>query len=248
MSTALGSTVQRRLDERAERWWDRVVPPSALVGRLDAALRLAVVVSIVAAVVQGVAHLVDVVLLDTRWIYLDAGADVGVFMWASSVATFAAGVALLWCAVIARSGRILAVMGAFVVFLSLDDAVQIHERAGGLAQRLVSSGDVGRLAWPVIYLPLVVLLALGLVAFTRRAPGRIGPITVASLVALAIAILLELSSYGLLRDGFDYGGWVYELEVALEEGLELAGWMLIAATVGACSLLIAAGSGSPSEV
>ncbi|MFM7616683.1 MAG: hypothetical protein ACKO72_04385 [Actinomycetes bacterium] len=234
-------SADRRIDAWSRGWWGDGPASADAVGRTDAALRVAVFLSLCAAVIQGCVHLADLVLLDRRWEYLDAGGDAGVFMWASAVATFAAAVGLAWCAVLVRRGRRpLLLMAAFVAFLSLDDTVQIHERAGDLVQRLSTTTEIGRLAWPVIYLPLIAALALGLVALTRRAPGRIGRLVALALIAFGIAVLLELASFLILRLGFDYGGWVYETEVAIEEGLELAGWMVIAAALGACSLHLAA--------
>ena len=48
------------------------------------------------------------------------------------------------------------------------------------------------------------------------------------LALLAAAVVLEVCSAALIRAGFDRGSVLYELEVVLEEGAELAGWILIA--------------------
>jgi hypothetical protein len=45
---------------------------------------------------------------------------------------------------------------------------------------------------------------------------------------LVAAVGCEVASFGLVQVGLDKGTFAYELEVIVEEGLELAGWILIA--------------------
>ena len=45
---------------------------------------------------------------------------------------------------------------------------------------------------------------------------------------LVAAVGCEVVSFGMVQIGLDRGTFAYELEVIVEEGLELAGWILIA--------------------
>jgi hypothetical protein len=53
---------------------------------------------------------------------------------------------------------------------------------------------------------------------------------------LVVAIALEMASPILFALGSDHGELAYELEVALEEGAELAGWILVSTGLAAALL------------
>jgi hypothetical protein len=82
--------------------------------------------------------------------------------------------------------------------------------------------------WPGLYLPLLAALAVALVAVARELPRDARRFVVAGLALLAAAVALEVLSAGVIRSGHDRGSLLYELETVLEEGAELAGWILIA--------------------
>jgi hypothetical protein len=109
--------------------------------------------------------------------------------------------------------------------------MRIHERLGDLADRAegLAAWEPARLLWPVVFLPVLAGLFLGLWWLARDLPPpRAGRHVRTGLVLLAVAVALEVASAALIRAGHDRGSGLYELEVLLEEGAELAGWILIA--------------------
>lgn len=170
---------------------------------------------------------------------LNADEEHNAFAWASSVSTFAAAFFLFVPAVAAGTlDRLTVALSASIAFLSLDDALSLHER---LAERSVDVLDLEfslqRVVWPVVYLPLLALVFVILLRMAHQHSGWTGTALKAGLLLLAAAILAELTSALYVDDGED--SWPNTLEVTLEEGLELAGWILIAGALAARAYLLA---------
>jgi hypothetical protein len=118
--------------------------------------------------------------------------------------------------------------------------VEIHERVSSLETSLDYCGHCGRTLWPVIYLPLLALTFVMLWAVVAGVPTRIRLVVRTGLCLLVAAVFLEAASPVLFHRGWGHGSVVYELEVAVEEGFEYAGWMLI--TTGLLALALTAWS------
>jgi hypothetical protein len=128
------------------------------------------------------------------------------------------------------------------MFLSFDESLIVHERLGlAVTDALDLSDKYLRVAWPALYLPLLVAVAALVfrLAWTSPDPARrllgIGLLTLAGAVGLEIAGL----ALDLLPSAPD---WLYTVEIALEEGAELAGWILL--TTGLAVLLLDDGATS----
>ena len=189
-------------------------------------------VALAAVVLQSVGEVANFAL-DTDIDALDADEELNVFAWASSMSTFAAAFFLFVPAVaVPTLDRIRLVAAGALAFFSLDDAVGFHER---LAERSVQVLDtavsVERIVWPIIYLPLLVFVFVILFRMARRHPDVIGTALLAGLALLALALLGEVTSAAYV-DG-DADTWGSIIEVAVEEGAELAGWILIAGALAA---------------
>jgi hypothetical protein len=182
-------------------------------------------VSVVASVLLAITDLVDVLALDSRIQAFDADLDGGVWTWAS-VATQAAGAALLALLAIASvRWRAFAVCALIMGYFSLDDAVLIHEKIGSALHIFPHSG---RSIWPLVYLPLLVGLTVQLWRIAEAQRGRWAqPLVRGGLVALVLAVVLEAGSPLLFAVGQGEGSIGYELEVVVEEGLEMTGWLWI---------------------
>jgi hypothetical protein len=188
-------------------------------------LKVTVTVSAVAFVLLAITDLVDVLALHRRIRAFDADLDGGLWTWAS-VATEAAGAALLLLlAMTAVRWRAFAVCSLILAYFSLDDAVLIHE---GIAGALDFFPHSSRIIWPLLYLPLLVGLTIQLwrIAEAQHGP-QVRALVRGGLVALVVAVLLEGGSPLLFALGQGEGSIGYELEVALEEGLEMTGWIWI---------------------
>jgi hypothetical protein len=187
--------------------------------------KLTVWVSVVAFVLLAITDLVDVLALDSRIHAFDADLDGGVWTWAS-VATQAVGAALL--ALLAMTSvrwRAYAVCSLLMGYFSLDDSVLIHEKIGSGLDFFPHSA---RSIWPVLYLPLLVVLTVQLWRIAESQSGPwVRPLVRGGLVALVLAVVLEGGSPLVFAVGQGEGSIGYELEVVIEEGLEMTGWLWI---------------------
>jgi hypothetical protein len=191
-------------------------------------------VAVVGVLVQSAAHVADFAFFDGDVKALNADEEENPFAWASTVSTFAAGFFLLLPAVAADAlTRMTVVLVSAIMFFSLDDAIALHER---LADRSVEIVDVEitveRIAWPILYLPALVLVFVMLWRMARGSPPPIATPIKVGLGLLAAAIFAEVSSAFYIGDA-DVGRWPDVLEVTFEEGAELAGWILIAGALAA---------------
>jgi hypothetical protein len=197
-------------------------------------------VAVVAVIVQSAANLADFAFFDGDIKALNADEEQNAFAWASSVSTFAAGFFLLLPAVAAEAlDRMTVALVSAIMFFSLDDAIALHER---LADRSVEIVDleitVERIAWPILYLPALVLVFVMLLRMARASSYPIATLIKAGLALLVAAIFAETTSAFYIGDA-DLGTWRDVLEVTFEEGAELAGWILIAAALAARAYLLA---------
>lgn len=189
---------------------------------------IGVLLTATAVLLQVAVHLINLLAFDFRFDLLNADRENTVFSWASSAFTFAAaGFSALLAGFRPRHAWLLLLLAAALAFLSLDDAIQIHERVSELRTELGPIQHFSRTFWPLAYLPLLGSVFVTLAVLARGMRREAGRLVLAGLALLAIAIVLEMASPVLFELGFDHGDLGYELEAAIEEGLELGGWMLI---------------------
>jgi hypothetical protein len=223
-------------------WSDDVEVAESIRVPVATLLRWGLVLAVLGALGQGVIHVANSVFLDFRFGLLNADADGGVFTWASSVATFAVAGAVALVALQVRTHRALLVVTVFIVtFLSLDDSVALHERIS--ISQIGPIEHASRILWVTVSMPLLAAAFVGLAILARRAPADTGRCMMLGLWMLVIAIVLEFVSPLVFALGSDHGDLLYEVEAAIEEGLELAGWIVIAAGAGGAALLLAARGG-----
>jgi hypothetical protein len=185
---------------------------------------------------QSAAHVVNRAWLETR--HLNADVEGNVLTWLSAGATVAGALAAFTLAVLVSEHRNrLLLLAAILTVFAFDDLMVVHERVGGkTAVLLAIDAEYMRAFWPVLYFPLLffVFVALWQLAGPTFATAtraiRLG------LVFLVAAVGAEALSLTWHVAGGQIGDWPDTLEVAIEEGLELAGWILIASGVTAVAL------------
>jgi hypothetical protein len=214
------------------------LPPNpALVERRI--VSTAFLIAAAAAILQSVGHLTNFAF-DADIEALNADGEQNVVSWASSMSTFAAGFFLFLPAVAAGAlDRVtLALVGA-ITFFSLDDALSIHER---LAERSIDVLDaevsLQRIVWPIVYLPSLVFVFVMLWRMAQANSGPMGTAIKVGLMLLVAAVVAEVTSALYLGEG-DEEAWANVVEVTLEEGAELAGWILIAGALAARAYVLA---------
>jgi len=199
-------------------------------------LRIGLLLAVVAVAVQTVAHLTNEFLLGGRVEGLDADVEGNAFTWASSAATFGLGlVAFLYAVVMLDRRRIFGLLAGIAVFFSLDDAVQVHERlALEIGEDLLGLSDhVAVRLWIVLYLPLLLVAGALLWIVSQQVWSPAGRFVRFGLVALIASVPVEIAGVvtrPIASDGFEAPE---HFRIAVEEGLELGGWVLAASGLAA---------------
>jgi hypothetical protein len=215
---------------------ERDAPVATLERRIA---RAALVIAVVAVAVQTTLHLVATLVFDPSsgipWSF-DADHENTPFMWASAVATFGAAFAVALIALVRNSDlpRLVG-LAALLAYLSLDDVLSLHEQLGlELGERLlddVRGGFVIR-TWVLAYLPLLALAA-ALLLRTSRERNASGGLVPLGLLLLVLAVAFEVVGLVTTWIADEATTWPDSIQVALEEGAELAGWILVAGGLAA---------------
>lgn len=185
--------------------------------------------------------------LDNAVSDINARKEGNLLTWLSTSAAFAAAFAAAVHALVTPTyRRRMAVICAVFAYCSLDDFTTIHERFGN-AVLTDAMGLSKEISSRLELLSLGPLLGLGLIAVwsvSRAVAPGIGRRLRMGLLVLAGAFALELvaGSTRLLLDGPLY--WIDELRIGLEEGTELAGWIVVATALvtALCATLLDLGS------
>ena len=193
-------------------------------------------VAVAAVGVQTAAHLANAWLLHSRYPGLDAATEGNAFAWAASLATLAAAVAALCIAQAERTARVRgASLAILITLLALDDVVDLHDVlatdvAADLPGRL---GGLGAWAMPGVYLPVLLLAFVLLVQSALAAPSAAARPLCLGLGLLTAAIAVRLVAAAVELDGGTFPGGIRTAGVALQQGSELGGWILVAAGLAA---------------
>jgi hypothetical protein len=201
-------------------------------GRAHAALALGVGLACTAALAANVAQIANDLAFDRRYWHLNADVDGNSFSWASALATAAVGAfAISLGRAVPHRRRVLFGVGAVVTFFAIDDVTGWHEDLGG-AFELVGLPNVSGVWFPV-YMPLFAFVFLVLWSL-RSEFERAGAYVRTGLLLLGVALAGEVGAAGFVPGvNRTEHGVLYTLEVGIEEGAELAGWILIAAGLAA---------------
>jgi hypothetical protein len=177
-------------------------------------------------------HFVNVVAFDGRYYQLDANAEGNALTWLSSAAAFAGALlaVLLWACTHERTTLLL---GAVLAFFSLDDTVQIHEKSGEALGEALGLPDWSVRLWLVLYLPIVGVAAWLIWRLASRAPPDAGRVLRLGVLLAASAFAIEIVgpiTKEIAERGWD---WPNAIRVGVEEGVEVAAWILVATGLAA---------------
>ena len=183
--------------------------------------RAAAGAAIAAVAIETTTHLLDFGLWNLRVRLLDSSYEWSYSHLLSTLAGAAAGLVCACAAGGARSQwRAWAVAAALFGVLVLDNITRVHESVP---------------VWPVVYAPLFAVLSLAVIrAVARTSVARLAHAALGLLGAsLAIHMLepevLRLFPGGATSWGVGWGptGWADQVKVAVKEGTELGGWVLL---------------------
>ena len=206
-------------------------------------VRVTVGVAVAATLAQSVATAVNLFVLDGSAESLDATVEGGLWTWAAAgsalVAAVAAAAIPTALEVAPARARRLWLLAAVLAFFSLDDWLVLHERVGErLGDELGAPDYVGAL-WVLAYPPLLLVVCWGLWRTALEARGPLRQVLLASLALLAGAVVIEILGVGTKAIEESTGNAApHDARAILEEGAELAAWILAAG--GRIALLVVA--------
>jgi hypothetical protein len=109
------------------------------------------------------------------------------------------------------------------VYLSADEAGQIHEVMQGPMDELVSMHGWLTYAWVIPGAVIALILGLAFLRFIRNLPNPTRRWVIVSGAAFVLGALVIETYGGMLSDELGYDSTPYQMEVAVEEGFELFG-------------------------
>jgi hypothetical protein len=222
---------------------DRRVRAERVAGRAsERVVRVSLVLAVVAVAVQTVAHVVNAAVGGGS--YLNVNSERNPTTWAHSATIFAAAfLAGTHAAGFAARRATFVVVAAILVFLSIDEMLLVHERIFTEALDLLDLPVVwDSVIWPVIYIPILGVLAGGLLVIARSTGSPGGGLVLLALALLGAAVVIEIVTAPFSVDD----RWPHDAGGAVEEGAELAGWLLLAAGLAAITLDAADGAAGES--
>jgi hypothetical protein len=172
-------------------------------------------------------HLLDTLVLDGSVPLLDASSDVGLDATVSAAAASVAALAAATSAWRSPQGRRRALVVAAVFgFLAVDMVTGLHERLSAVATTIAAApSPTDDWPTPVLYAPLFAITAVAL----WRYPGRGMRSARAAVLVLGGALALRpVAAAATLHWHYRPDGALREVVVGLQQGLELAGWLLVA--------------------
>jgi hypothetical protein len=220
----------------------RVDPPALQPSPSGRLLRATIWAAAGCVAIQTVVHAANAALGGND--YLSVNGERNPVAWSHSALIFAAAfVCAVRAAAATERRRTFAALAAILVFLSLDEMLVVHERLAAEALELLELPAVwDSVLWPVLYLPLLGVLLAGLVNVARSTASNGGRFVLAGLGLLAGAVAVEVLAAPLSTGE----NGAHAVAGALEEGAELAGWLVLAGGLAALTLdEVAAGPPKP---
>jgi uncharacterized membrane protein YfbV (UPF0208 family) len=176
-----------------------------------------------ALAVEVTTHLVDFGVFDLRINVINSN-----YEWSYShvLATLALGVGAIscaWGAVLGQEARATrGVASALFALLWLDGVTRVHEHVP---------------VWPAVYAPILISLAASLVAIARGTDRA--NVVYAGLALLLSSLVIHVLGPDVVHAlGWQQGSWAYQIKVALKEGTELAGWVVLVPAVVALARVL----------
>jgi hypothetical protein len=169
-------------------------------------------------------------VLDSRFHQLEAGVDGTTFAWINTATILALTALVLAAALAGVMRRVRAiVLASGLALLALDDATGFHDRLRGLQlAALPGPPDAARAGAVAAFAMLLALVFVLLWAEAGRAQEDARRMIRVGLLALAAAVVTRVVGAALTLEG-TFSSTLRAVAVAGEQGLDLAGWILVTA-------------------
>jgi len=219
-------------DVHVSRTGPHVGRGAASAGSSRDVLVLGVGLAAAATMAQSLLYLLDHFVLGTSLFNEDAAAAFERI--AGGLAVGACAVAAAVLAVVEPAGRRRAgTLAVLTLYFTIDKAFGVHELiARGILDGLGVENVGIAPVWMVLYAPIVGFAALLILRIQSRSPSAVRRVTNIGVAALGAALAVQ-AVWVLARRATVPGGGAHVVEVVLEEGLELAGWLLVATGLAA---------------
>jgi hypothetical protein len=200
-------------------------------------VRAGVWVTVVFVAVQSVTDMTNEYLLPEPKDDLNPGREGNIFTWASVAASYVGGLAALLHALVEPRRRFtFALIGAILVYFSADDLLRLHEQAndafrGGLPQAIENRLDV------LLFAPVFGAMLVALFYIRHIVPSAARMPLYAGAACLVVSVFFdEVIGEVTLRFAERGIAWPGVVKGVFEEGLELAGVLLLATTMSAAAV------------
>jgi hypothetical protein len=171
---------------------DGLTPASrALIVRVTSAGSL---LAVAAVAVQTAVHGLNAMLTDGG--YWSVNSENNPIAWAHAAAIVSSAFVCALHALLVEQRRItFTVAAVLLAFLSVDEAIQVHERIiGRVLDWTERSATWDSVLWPIVYLPICAVLAWALWRVSDEAPWPAARLLVGGLGLLVVAVLAEMVS------------------------------------------------------
>jgi hypothetical protein len=225
--------IRPRVSVRTFPTAERLDPADQIVGRV---ITVGLALGFGAVGFQLAADVANAFVLDNRVANFNAGGEGNLPTWLSAATlVVAASAALLHALTARRHRRVFLAAAALLAYLSLDEVAQIHENFDGFGRgtiphRLAGAMDI------VMILPILTATLLALLAIASAVP-EVRRLLIAGCLTLIAAILVD---EGIPAVFGHFNGpvvpWSEEVRSAIEEALELGGFVLVATALAATAV------------
>lgn len=191
-------------------------------------MSIGIVLAAAAAAFVVVSQFAYVFAFDAEVGALNADAENNTFSWMSSSVTFVGGFVALLLSVVDTRRNAFLLLAAVLTFFSLDDTLQLHEDVGTrVADGLSLERGLVHGVWPVIFFPLLAFAFILIWRVSGQLADRTQRVLRLGLALLVVGVLAEGAASAWYGSGEDAENFVGALEIGVEEGAELAGWILV---------------------
>jgi hypothetical protein len=205
----------------------RPAEPADLDSVADRLLRITAALAIAGASLILVGGLVDYFLFNEAIEDLNPKLEGNLLSWLSVVAVFGAALAAALHALTLPGRRHqFAALAPIFALLSLDDMIQIHERVADHLEPLFFEHIE-----TVIFLPVFAAAFLIVWALALKVPPRAGRFLRLAMMLLVAAVVVDLGATMTMNLEAEGTAWPHAVRIAIEEALELSGWILVSATL-----------------
>jgi hypothetical protein len=186
-------------------------------------------VALVSVAAQSLLYLVGHFVIGTRLLHQHAATYFATYGGALAVA-----LAFVGAVALALAGERRAMtLAPILAFFAVDEAFEVHEAIGRGVVSVIGAASPDTV-WPVLYAPLLAFAAVLILRSIGGGPPVARRLGGLGLAALGLALVAQVVWVLVRGEGY-HGSDRHLVELSVEEGLELLGWLVIATALAAAA-------------